>query len=448
MDQRPWLPTVTSSKGYKLSMLLAKVHVPLRSPYEASIKPRCNGTWWFYNSQSSPAAHMMDQARPDIDLSPPARKRWKQAFIELTFLSRQWHPTETPPLYSLWMASSEVDQKFLGYFAKVITTENNYLSSFLFRVLGLSVILAEKLLQARRAKRLDAVRDPKARHLIYHILWLAREGLVMVEQYVLPMVGNYVELRVLSYKLRASFYHIFVLFHNEPPVNDRINRSKSGTFSLFPDPLSPKSSLKSPTTGTSPTNGRRRSPAISLGGPVGGRAATTTRTPPGLSLPAHPYTNGSNNGNGTATFLLPLQDYRPYATQAFTDANEMAERLLPGSHPVRLSVKVEYIAYIYDCLHEADVSRRLARLAIRHVYEAQEGMDDDSFEDAAEMVGILGRMMKRGLGGGGSSGSQQQTQTQTQNREPSGPAAGIGVDRRHVVGSGSPPRSQQPTTWV
>ena len=317
--------------------------------------------------------------------------------------------------------------------------------SFLFRVLGLSVILAEKLLDARRAKRLDPVRDPQSRQLIHHILWLAREGLVMVEQYVLPMVGNYVELRALSYKLKASFYHIFVLFHNDPPVNDRINRSKSGSFSLFPNPLSRKLSSKTPSrepTLTSPTNGgRRRSPAISLGGPVGG--GMTTRTPPGLPLPLHPYTSGSpdSNGSGTAKFLLPLHDYRPYATQAFREANELAERLLPGSHPVRLSVKVEYVAYVYDCLHEAEQSRRLARLSIRHVYEAQEGMDDDSFEDAAEMVGILGRMMKRGLGAGGGSGSQQQQQgTGTT-------GAGVGGGRP----TGSPSRApavQQPSTWV
>ena len=257
----------------------------------------------------------------------------------------------------------------------------------------------------------------------------------MVEQYVLPMVGNYVELRVLSYKLKASFYHIFVLFHNEPPVNDRINRSRSigggvvntGSFTLFPEPLSPKESrtMRSPTEGN---GGRKRSPAISTGRPIGG---TTARTPPGLPLPAtYPYfTNGANgNGNGTATFLLPLQDYTPYATQAFHEANELAERLLPGSHPVRLSVKVEYIAYVYDCLHEAEASRKLARLAIRNVYEAQEGMDDDSFEDAAEMVGILGRMMKRGLGLGGSSGSQVRADS-----------GGGGAKGRE---------SQQPSTWV
>ncbi|KIW31569.1 uncharacterized protein PV07_03205 [Cladophialophora immunda] len=382
-----------------------------------------------------------------------ARKRWKEGYVELTYLSRQWQPSSKdqpdPPLYSIWMASSEVDQKFLGYFAKVTTTENNYLSSFLFRVLGLSVILAEKLLRARRAKRLDPVRDPKARHLIHHILWLAREGLVMVEQYVLPMVGHYVELKVLSYKLKASFYHIFVLFHNEPPVNDRINRRRStgggvATYTLFPEPLSPRESREGrerpsrQATVRSPTeSGRRRSPAISLGGPVGGGVGitATTRTPPGLPLPAtYPYyangnNNGDGNGNGTATFLLLLQDYTPYATQAFREADELAERLLPGSHPVRLSVKVEYVAYVYDCLHEAEASRKMARMAIRHVYEAQEGMDDDSFQDAAEMVGILGRMMKRGLGGGGSSGSQMQGQN-----------VGGGASGRRDV--------QQPSTWV
>lgn len=146
-------------------------------------------------------------------------------------------------------------------------------------------------MRARKAKRLDPVRDPRARHLIHHILWLAREGLVMVEQYILPMVGNYVELRVLSYKLKASFYHIFVLFHNDPPVNDRINRSRTDSFSLFPEPLSPrlsKTSSRDPTVRSPTGGGRQRSPAISLGKPVGGGgggSTTTARTPPGLAHP-------------------------------------------------------------------------------------------------------------------------------------------------------------------
>ena len=76
------------------------------------------------------------------------------------------------------------------------------------------------------------------------------------------------------------------------------------------------------------------------------------------------------------------------ATAAFRDAHEIAAELLPGSHPIRLSVEVEYVAYIYDCLHEADQSRRRAKAAVRAVYEAQEGMDDESFVDASELVSM------------------------------------------------------------
>lgn len=50
---------------------------------------------------------------------------------ELTYLSSQWLSARAPPLYSVWMASSEVDQKFLGHFAKSTSIENNYLSRYL-----------------------------------------------------------------------------------------------------------------------------------------------------------------------------------------------------------------------------------------------------------------------------------------------------------------------------
>ena len=251
----------------------------------------------------------------------------------------------------------------------------------LYKVLGLSVILSEKLLRARKTRRLDPTRDTKSvRQLYHHILWLAREGLVIVEQYVLPMVGNYVELKVLSYKLRASFYHIFVLFHNQPSVN-----KAGGPFALFPEPLSPRGSTPNRDSITrSPP--RQRMPNT-YGGPVGG--------PPGLPPPPE-------KASPSAAFLLPATDYIPTATNCFVTANTLAERLLPGSHPIRLSVKVEYVAYLYDCLHDGEGSRRLAKRSIADVYNAQEGMDDESFEDAAELVGILGKMMKRGLGGSGS----------------------------------------------
>lgn len=197
------------------------------------------------------------------------------------------------------------------------------------------------------------------------------------------MVGNYVELRVLSYKLRASFYHIFVLFHNDPSVN------KAGDpFALFPEPLSPKGSKANTNRDSLQRSPPRHQTPTYAGGPVGGR-------PPGLPPPPP-------KSSPSASFLLPAADYIPTATSCFVTANTLAERLLPGSHPVRLSVKVEYVAYLYDCLHDGEQSRRLAKRSIADVYNAQEGMDDESFEDAAELVGILGKMMKRGLGGSAS----------------------------------------------
>lgn len=327
------------------------------------------------------------------------------------------------------------------------------------------MILAEKLLRARKARKLDPVRNPKDKHLIHHILWLAREGLVMVEQYILPMVGNYVELKVLSYKLRASFYHIFVLFHNDPPVNNRINRTRSGSggaYSLYPDPLTPLTRSSSSRDQRSPP-GRQRSPAISVGGAVGGPlSGTTARTPPGLPIPFYSVQAAGTNGNGNATFILPLEDYTPRATNAFAAANALAESLLPGSHPVRLSVKVEYVAYLYDCLGEKEQSRRMARLSIRQVYEAREGMDDESFEDAAEMVGMLGRMMRRGLpqqqqqqqqvAQPGPQAGRVQTQPQSQQQQGNGHVRNTSTASSGPHGPGRGRRGNgsttQPTTWV
>ena len=277
------------------------------------------------------------------------------------------------------MASSEVDQKFLGRFAKSTSHANPFLSAMLYKVLGLSVILSKKLVRARRLRKLDTTRDTKSLQLYHHIIWLSREGLVIIEQYILPMVPDYVELKVLAYKLRASFYHIFVLFHNQPSVNQTAIPSFT--------PASNK--------GKAPDRGSMRISPNSMEG----RSLRNPNSllPPGLSPVSIP--------KPSASFLLPAMDYIPKATSCFTAAAALSDGLLSGSHPIRLSVKTEYAAYLYDCLHDGDGSRKLAQQTIKDVYNAQEGMDDDMFEDAAELVGILGKMMKRGLGSSATSGS-------------------------------------------
>jgi hypothetical protein len=270
------------------------------------------------------------------------------------------------------MASSEVDQKFLGQLAKSVEQDNPLLASVLFRILGLSINLSAQLVKARKLRRQDAAQTATALDLTYHIVWLSREGLVLLQQYVLPMVGNYVVLKVLAYKLRASFYHIFVLFHNTPPVSAMsVNTPDSQSTSTVPG-LPPRVDKGKGIA----SDGQDGIP--SKGGPVG--------PPPGFGPPP------------PTSFLLKPGDYLPEAHQYFREAVHLADELLWGSHSLRLSVKTEYAAFLYECVHDAEASRKVAKDTIAEVYEATEGIDNDMFNDACELVTVLGKMMKRGLG--------------------------------------------------
>ncbi|KAI1395727.1 14-3-3 protein [Hypoxylon fuscum] len=305
------------------------------------------------------------------------------------------------------MASSEVDQKFLGRLAKAVEPNNALLASMLFKILGLSINVAGQLVKARKQRRLDTTRMTQSLELYFHIIWLSREGLVMLEQYVIPMVGDYVELKVLAYKLRASFYHIFVLFHNNPPVSPMgvVTTPQAATTATMPDIPT------TPTPGPRVDKGKgvdRGEPAFMV--PEMGRGsvqpthpieqgAIPVGPPPGFESQAFPQ---GIPPEPAAAFLLPSVDYLPTAHQYFREACALADALLWGSHSLRLSVKTEYAAFLYECVHDRDASRRLAKETIAEVYEASEGMDDDMFNDACELVTVLGKMMKRGLGSGGS----------------------------------------------
>ncbi|KAK7910850.1 hypothetical protein PG985_013331 [Apiospora marii] len=257
------------------------------------------------------------------------------------------------------MASSEVDQKFLGKLARAVEPNNALLASMLFKILGLSINLAAQLVKARKQRRLDTTRPTQSLELYFHIIWLSREGLVMLEQYVLPMVGDYVELKVLAYKLRASFYHIFVLFHNHPSVS-----------AMTPE-------------------------ALAAAAAMAGRLDKER----GLRETIYPKQPGPHCSRrilwreGLSTHHLAL-DIRPQKQEAVA----LADSLLWGSHSLRLSVRTEYAAFLYECVHDAEGSRKFAKDTIAEVYQASEGMDDDMFNDACELVTVLGKMMKRGLG--------------------------------------------------
>lgn len=288
------------------------------------------------------------------------------------------------------MASSEVDQKFLGKLAKMVEPNNPLLASILFKILGLSLNLAEKLVTAKKQRRLKAEQTPEFLKLVLHIIWLSREGLKLLDQYVIPSVGHEVELKVLAYKLRASFYHIFVLFHNRPPVSELAISTPDVLAEVAATLSVPKldkgkgvardDDVESLGSSIQPTHPME-------GGPVG--------PPPGF-LPESP-----------ASFLIPAVDYLPAAHQSFKEAVTLSDELLWGSHSLRLSVKTEYAAFLFECARDPDASRSLAKKTIAEVYEAQEGMDDDMFSDACELVTVLGRMMKRGLGPGNTPSTRQ-----------------------------------------
>ncbi|KAI2474866.1 14-3-3 domain containing protein [Pyrenophora tritici-repentis] len=272
------------------------------------------------------------------------------------------------------MASLDFDQKFLGRIAKQTEETNPFLSSALYQILGLSVLLARRLIRARKLRKLDTSRDTPSLAAYQHILWMSREGLSILELYILPYAQDNQhgpECRVLSVKLRASFYHIFCLFHNQPPVTTtNMTSTDPRHLGAPPLPLSPRNgngySRKTDPSRLSPPS-KRAGKQPTLREPVDSIVSET-------SFVTNPY---------------------PSASGYFTTATQYATSYLPGSHPLRLSVALEHSAFLWDCLHDHDGSRRIARRAIKDVYRAQEAMDDTEFEDAAELVGILGRMMKR-----------------------------------------------------
>lgn len=281
------------------------------------------------------------------------------------------------------MASSEVDQKFLAKLAKAVENDNPLLSTMLFKILGLSLGLAELLAAAKRERRPQTEPSPTTLRRVLHILWLSREGLKMLEQYVIPMVGNYVELKVLAYKLRASFNHIYVLFYNSPPVSNWASLTPEMLAAATPPKLGKEKEnelerdIPSRSSSIQPTHPIE-------GGPIG--------PPPGFEI---------NVSTLSPSALLKSRNYLPEAHNFFNEAIALADQLLWGSHSLRLSVKTEYAAFLYECVHDIEGSRKLAKTTIAEAYDAEEGMTDDMFKDTCELVTVLGKMMKRGLGSNG-----------------------------------------------
>ena len=161
---------------------------------------------------------------------------------------------------------------------------------------------------------------------------MGREGYTIIET-ILPHIDQFIELRVLIYKLRASFLHVFVLFEFSPTTKVNILSS------------------------------------------IHAKAAT--------------------NANTTAVSNRELNYIRP-AMEAFQKAYDLAEKTLAGIHPLRLSVIVEYSAFMFDCVKDYEESRRLAKKGVDEALEVVDAIEDDeAFDEARDLVGSLAIMAKR-----------------------------------------------------
>ncbi|KAK7513520.1 uncharacterized protein IWZ02DRAFT_19479 [Phyllosticta citriasiana] len=319
------------------------------------------------------------------------------------------------------MAASDIDQKYLAHIAHLTSATHPTVSGPFFQVLGLSQMLSARVLKARKMRRLDLTRDTPSLTYYQHIIWLVREGLEILENKILPHTMNGqlgAEATVLTAKLRASLYHLLSLFHNQPPVSQvppprsstasrgdttagvlgpshRHNNSKS---SIVSEKFSPKANQGKSKNGSRARTPTLRDPVASATSDASfitnpyannrpGSAVSSPAPPPGLGGPTIPPQ--------PSAFLFPPMNFLPMTESHFVSADKAATTLLPGSHPLRLSVAIEHCAFIWDCLHDFQYARRLARQTIRAVYHAKEGMDDDDFEEAAKMVDHLGKIMKR-----------------------------------------------------
>ncbi|KAI5811644.1 14-3-3 domain-containing protein [Peziza echinospora] len=228
--------------------------------------------------------------------------------------------------------ASEVEQKYLGMFAKQTAKDQPELSAALYKVLGLSTLLQRKLVRARKQRKLDPTRPTKSLDLYRHINWMGREGYAIIET-IIPMVVNEVELRVLIFKLKASFLHVFALFEFSP-------RTKMSVLSTIQQ-------------------------------------------------------QQQQNSNNTNQTLKDVNYIKP-AMEAFRRAYELAKENVPGIHPLRLGVVLEYSAFMFDCIRDHEEARRMAKKGVEDALDVVTVLEDDEmFSDAQDLVGSLVVLAKR-----------------------------------------------------
>ncbi|KEQ74095.1 hypothetical protein M436DRAFT_14732, partial [Aureobasidium namibiae CBS 147.97] len=257
------------------------------------------------------------------------------------------------------MAITRVDRKVLAHLINYYVSDNRIVVETLRTVLGLSVMLEQKLSQARRLRQFDKIREARSLDLYQQILFLAKEGLALTEVHIAPHCGENAEgiYQVMALKLRASFHHIFCLYHNTPPVRLlRPNEKKElSIFSInyMANRKSQEFNLTPPVLAHEPD---KVSPKITL------QSHAAPTRPPGLGMNA---TNFYEPPVPASTFLMPPLDYTPETKRLFERAAKFAENFLHPAHPLVLSLALERATFLIDCLSDYEKSLKVVKKAAR-----------------------------------------------------------------------------------
>ncbi|KAF2862833.1 hypothetical protein K470DRAFT_168012 [Piedraia hortae CBS 480.64] len=220
------------------------------------------------------------------------------------------------------MALTASDQRVLMQLAHLHSGSNALLTSHLYQILGISIMLLPKIYKASAVRKLDPTRETKSLLLYHHIRFLAREGLAILEVYVLPFFraeqsnqqGN-----ALGEKLRGAFWRILALYGK---------------------------------------GGNRDSPRSAM----------------------------------------------DQAKSAYATAYKFAEKM-PPTDALRLSTTLEYASILllgnnHGASGETDRStaKRIAKRAIREVYDSKQGLTDEEFAEASALVKSLAQVATNAAG--------------------------------------------------
>ncbi|KAG9942457.1 hypothetical protein KCU85_g9198, partial [Aureobasidium melanogenum] len=304
------------------------------------------------------------------------------------------------------MALTQIDRKVLAHSINYYVSENKTVVENLRTVLGISVMLEEKLAYVHDLRVLNIDLGVKSLDPYRELIFLAKEGLALTEVFIAPYCGESADAvyQVMALKLRASFHHIFCQYHNTPPV--RLLRQKKAeglsAFSAyyiasrqdqdFDLAASPVPSVKSFVTNPYAANGQ--TPPVLPHVPANEQSQPRT-------APVHPPGFYLNTGVGyeppvsASTFLMPALDYTPETKRLFELAVKCAEEKLHPAHPLVLSLALEQATFLMDCLADYDKSFKVVKKAARAAYLSRREITKANWEDVVRILHDMTAIISR-----------------------------------------------------